>query len=502
LFATFQGDLMNTKDLISIIIPVYNGAMFLPSLVDNFESQTYRNFELIFVNDSSPDNSRQVISELQVKYKFIICIDRDKNGGMGPARNTGIKAAKGEYLLFVDQDDSFSNSYLEIMKYIIDKDNADLAYCGVIIQTKYNAIHTKLFLDKDNNFYKLYQGHEVFSNIFAMSNLELSIIGGPWGKIIRKSFYDKTNILFPDCLIYEDVIMNFKELSLADTVACYNSELYYLNRQYSGSASAIYLKKMCNMLPNISSILSEHVNSYNLSKEKSSAVLRFYFFIIVTQICLHFNVDYFRANNYDLLIRYLQSFPNIDFKGNEHFIFFQFLMFYIYSNKIECVDLFVKFIDPFREVIRSWIGTTRNTEQIFSDDQKAELQIFLETTIKNSNSFNNKHRKVIYSAKIIRQLYRFFKLIGSGSYLHQLDKIAIIMSGWFDDKYFKENNTDLQTNLTAIDYFTKYGWCEYRNPNRWFNIKSFLSTYPEIKKRGVNPLVSFFANGLNPKRPF
>jgi hypothetical protein len=177
-------------------------------------------------------------------------------------------------------------------------------------------------------------------------------------------------------------------------------------------------------------------------------------------------------------------------------------MFYIYSNKIQCIDLFVRFIDPFREVIRTWIRNSSNTEQIFSDEQIAELQFFLETTIKNSNSFNNKHRKGIYSGKIIRQLYRFFKLIGSGSYLHQLDKIAIIMSGWFDDKYFIDNNTDLQTKLTAIEYFTKYGWREYRNPNRWFNIKSFLSKYPEIKKRGVNPLVSFLTNGLNPKRPF
>lgn len=98
--------------MISVIIPVYNVEEYLSECLDSVLSQTYKNLEIIIVNDGSPDNSQKIINEYKKKDKRIISLIKE-NGGISSARNYGMKRAKGDYLFFLDSDDYISDDFLE-----------------------------------------------------------------------------------------------------------------------------------------------------------------------------------------------------------------------------------------------------------------------------------------------------------------------------------------------------------------------------------------------------
>ena len=101
------------NDLVSIIVPVYNAQKFLPYTIETVQNQTYENWELIFVNDCTPDNSVDVITEFASKDNRIKLFEQEQNGGAALARNRGIKESKGKYICFLDSDDLWDKEKLE-----------------------------------------------------------------------------------------------------------------------------------------------------------------------------------------------------------------------------------------------------------------------------------------------------------------------------------------------------------------------------------------------------
>ncbi len=124
-------------DLISAIVPVYNVEKYLYRCVDSILKQTYENFELILIDDGSPDNCSQMCDELSEKDSRIKVIHQE-NQGLSAARNSGIKIAKGNYLTFIDSDDWISNTMFEDLINLIKEKNADISICNFIV-TEGNA---------------------------------------------------------------------------------------------------------------------------------------------------------------------------------------------------------------------------------------------------------------------------------------------------------------------------------------------------------------------------
>lgn len=113
------------KDLVSIIVPVYKAEQFLKDTIKTVEEQTYTNWELIFVNDCSPDNSVEIIENTMKQNTKIKLINLEKNSGAAIARNTGIGAARGQYIAFLDADDLWNREKLEKqVKFMKEKDCA------------------------------------------------------------------------------------------------------------------------------------------------------------------------------------------------------------------------------------------------------------------------------------------------------------------------------------------------------------------------------------------
>lgn len=127
------------NDLLSIIVPVYNNAEYLSQTLKSIQAQTYKNFELILVNDGSTDNSLIICQNAASADGRIIVVDK-KNGGVSSARNRGLKIAKGKYIAFVDGDDCIDSDMYRVMIDSLETESADLVNCCVIKEENYKPI--------------------------------------------------------------------------------------------------------------------------------------------------------------------------------------------------------------------------------------------------------------------------------------------------------------------------------------------------------------------------
>lgn len=119
------------RPLVSIVMPVYNTERFLRQAIDSVLHQTYRNIELIVVDDCSKDNSLKILMEYQEKDSRVCVIKQERNRGVAHARNTGIQLAKGEFIALLDSDDVWEKTKIDRQTSLMKKDDADIAYCSL-----------------------------------------------------------------------------------------------------------------------------------------------------------------------------------------------------------------------------------------------------------------------------------------------------------------------------------------------------------------------------------
>lgn len=117
------------EDLVSIVIPVYNSSKYLEETIQSIENQTYQNYEAIFVDDGSNDDSKKIIENYQLKNSRIKLI-KIEHQGVSNARNIGIKSAKGRFLTFLDSDDIWIKDKLEKQIKFIKENDYDFVYCN------------------------------------------------------------------------------------------------------------------------------------------------------------------------------------------------------------------------------------------------------------------------------------------------------------------------------------------------------------------------------------
>ena len=156
--------------MISVIIPAYNAAGTLPAAVESVLAQTVRELELIIVNDGSKDETLKIAEGYREKYSFIKVISRE-NGGAAAARNAGLAAAEGEYIAFLDADDSYDPDFLETLYNAAKKYDADLVRSGL----KY--VGGVVFGDGSVRERHPFSGEELFDTREKIAELMLGTIG-------------------------------------------------------------------------------------------------------------------------------------------------------------------------------------------------------------------------------------------------------------------------------------------------------------------------------------
>lgn len=177
---------------VSVIIPVYNGEKYIEACIESVLNQTLKEVEIIIVNDASTDNTQSIIEKYSIKYSDKIkVVTKDNNEGQGKARNIGINLATGEFITFVDSDDTISESMLEKMYDIAKEKGADVILCDYYEIIKENKTIQKALLQRTNDIKKDF----------------VTWIAGPCNKLIQTELLKKNNLYFLEVRAYEDISM-------------------------------------------------------------------------------------------------------------------------------------------------------------------------------------------------------------------------------------------------------------------------------------------------------
>lgn len=225
------------NELITIVIPVYNLELYIRKCLDSIMNQSYRNIEVIIVDNGSTDGTYDICDEytkLDTRFKLF----KELHKGVSYARNSGIEKASGKYILFVDGDDTIASNYVEQLYNAKINLKSDMVFCGCHFIDGNTECVKRIAEDHQdsgnlcNDFYKIYLGNTRI------------IVGTPFCKLFDMELIRKLNLRFNTQFInHEDAIFSFTYLGYCKTYSIIDNTYYNYWQYNRGSASESYSEK-------------------------------------------------------------------------------------------------------------------------------------------------------------------------------------------------------------------------------------------------------------------
>lgn len=213
------------KDLISVVIPVYNVERFLEKCITSILEQSYSNLEIIIVNDGSTDNCLSICKEFEKIDNRIILINQD-NKGLAESRNVGTRIAKGQYIVFIDSDDFVGKNHISNLYSIVSEKNVKLGITNFKKVEIGEIIHLENVKAKQK--IKLYDKQTALKELFLQKEFDNSA----WAKIYHISLFD--DIEYPKGKLYEDLPVTYKLIEKNEFIGYMDTkDYYYVNRPES-----------------------------------------------------------------------------------------------------------------------------------------------------------------------------------------------------------------------------------------------------------------------------
>ena len=230
---------MNNK-ILTIIIPVYNVEDYIYECLESLHNQTNQNFYTLFVDDCGTDKSIQIINEYLESGKLhnTKIVRRKKNGGLSAARNSGLKEANTDYVVFLDSDDFLDTRAVEVFVESIEKYHSDVLLFDDMKVPSNQIQENRLETGVINGNYKIrdsFCSHKILSTA--------------WNKVVNRHFLEKNQIFFQEGIIHEDILWGWELFSKAHTVARVKAiTLYYRERNNSIMTSSFGRKNIDSLL--------------------------------------------------------------------------------------------------------------------------------------------------------------------------------------------------------------------------------------------------------------
>ena len=260
----------NNHPLVSIVMPSYNAEKTIGRAIESVLNQTYKNIELVIVNDGSVDGTLERIRE----YDDVrINVVSQPNGGLSNARNTGINHAIGDYLTFIDSDDWYEETFIEKHLNSSIQNDSQLTVCGMIFHKVQNTQYSKVYDQKFDSFFD----NEEFLSVF-----ESGIMNSTCNKLYDLRIIKKNNLLFKTISIIEDLEFNFRYIEHINS-ACFIPDYLY---HYDNTSSALTKRVSIEMFDNYI-----HFHAWLLAKVPLT------YFHVVSKFIFH--------QYYSFFIRYL-----------------------------------------------------------------------------------------------------------------------------------------------------------------------------------------------------
>lgn len=210
-----------TTPQISVIVPVYNVEQYLERCVDSILGQSFTNFEVILVNDCSPDGSSEICERYARQDKRVRVLHLDKNQGLSNARNAGLDVARGDLISFIDSDDWVPNNFLTILHQSLVETQSDISACAVTKIWSESIEQKRAPRSTLKPSTKVYSGEDALIDVLT----SLKTIGPTaWNKLYKKTLFDEVS--FPVGVLHEDALTTYKLINKCDKV-CYSTETTY-----------------------------------------------------------------------------------------------------------------------------------------------------------------------------------------------------------------------------------------------------------------------------------
>lgn len=223
------------NEIISVIIPIYNGENTLEKCIYSILNSKYSNLEIILVNDGSTDNSGELCDNL-AKKDFRISVYHLKNGGVSHARNIGISHAKGKYYTFIDCDDYVTENYFFDLYNDIKCNKSDLSVGSIanVYGTKITYVYAEecvidLSVKSDESRIRFLELNQTY------------LLYGPVNKLYIADYINDNNIRFPENMSYgEDLMFNLTYMHYCNIISCSKKPIYYYDHSNESSLSQKY----------------------------------------------------------------------------------------------------------------------------------------------------------------------------------------------------------------------------------------------------------------------
>lgn len=220
-----MGESMRNEELISVIVPVYNVEKYVGKCLDSIINQSYKNLEIIVINDGSKDNSLKIIKEYEKKDNRIIVIDRD-NGGLSEARNSGINIANGNYYMFIDSDDFVDEKMIEILYNNLKEYDKKISICN---RYYYYENGVKKLRFQNDNLIKNLGKKDSLIDLINCYDFDMSA----WAKLYKSELFKQ--IRFPVGKLSEDYYIMYQLFDLSNGVVYDSRPLLFYLQQRKGS---------------------------------------------------------------------------------------------------------------------------------------------------------------------------------------------------------------------------------------------------------------------------
>ena len=239
--------------VVSVIVPVYNVAAFLPEALESVVHQTYKNLEILLINDGSTDGSGE-ICDAYADRDVRITVIHQENRGLSAARNIGLDRMSGEFVAFFDSDDALDEEFIEKQLSVILETGADLTVC------KYTIHETAELLKRGCEEKVPPSASGIYDHdkaLYALADGAIDV--SAWNKLYRKELW--RNIRYPDGYVYEDMDTTFRIFDLCNTIYVLDEPLY-MHRNHPGSITKTISVKHINDRKRAASHFADFIDGY------------------------------------------------------------------------------------------------------------------------------------------------------------------------------------------------------------------------------------------------
>ena len=250
----------------SVIMPVYGVEQYLRQGIDSVLTQTFTDFEVILVDDCSPDNCPMICDEYAELDNRVKVIHKPENEGLGEARNTGFAASEGEYIFFIDSDDTVEPNLLQKV-YDVLQNGSDIAVFGINLVREYKEgreIRREVLSPKSIT---AANKNQIGNCFVALSRTR--VFPFAWNKVYSKAFLEKCNISFERTKLIEDFLFNIQVFQKAEKITVLNDVLYNYRKPAHQTLASAYSSEFFNFAKRKFALEREFLENMGVANEEN-----------------------------------------------------------------------------------------------------------------------------------------------------------------------------------------------------------------------------------------